>query len=218
MNRVMTSGMNKNWFSKNSQLIGICILFLCITIYFSFFGIQKGTDDEWFKRVSEQKHFFDYIIHRYTGWSARIFPDAIMYFIFSMPLIVYSSITSASLLIAAYSIARIMKKTVSLFDMIVILAFFGWMNFPFIYHSFLWITGAVNYLWPLSLGLFAMIPYADYVFRGDRWTKRSWMFLSIFITLLFSISNEQYLLVGFCAAVCAHIALVISKKRNLFFY
>ncbi|MBO0445510.1 hypothetical protein JZO78_04070 [Enterococcus ureilyticus] len=204
----------KNWLIVNQDLLALTVLFLGIAVYLSFFGFQNGTDDEWFQRMSHQKDYLTYILNRYMTWSARIFPDSIMYFIFSLPMILYWSITSLAMILSAYSIARFTKKEVKTFDIFLVCTLFGFMNFEMFFHSFLWITGAVNYLWPLALGLCSMIPYADYVFRGNKWEKKSWISLSIICTFLFSISNEQYLIVGFCAALCGHITLLVKKEKQ----
>lgn len=207
----------KNWLVKNQSMIALVILFLSITYYLSFFGLQKGTDDEWFQRISQQQNYFDYISNRYMTWSARFFPDSVMYFVFSVPMIMYWAITSLAVILTSYSVVRIIKSEVKTFDIFVVCTLFGFMNFEMFFHSFLWITGAVNYLWPLALGLFSMIPYADYVFRGDKWGKNRWIFFSILSTVLFSLSNEQYLMVGFCAALTGHLMLFIKKEKQLFF-
>lgn len=207
----------KHWLMKNQSMIALFILFLGITCYLSFFGLQKGTDDEWFQRISHQQNYFEYISNRYMTWSARIFPDSVMYFIFSLPMIIYWSVTSLAMILTSYSIVRITKRDVKTFDIFVVCTLLGFMNFEMFFHSFLWITGAVNYLWPLALGLFSMIPYADYVFRGTKWTKKSWIFLSILATLLFSMSNEQYLIVGFCAALTGHLMLFFKKEKQTLF-
>ncbi|WP_279625127.1 DUF6056 family protein [Enterococcus haemoperoxidus] len=76
-------------------------------------------------------------------------------------------------------------------------------------------TGAINYLWPLALVMFSLIPYADYFFRNKKTSIRVY----ILPVLIFSFSNEQLIACVIGVVLSYHSAMLIKKrKENYFLY
>ena len=190
-------------------------LFLVAVVYLLNFNVDLSTDDGWFMKMPSEYSFFGFLQWRYHNWSARLFPEAMLYLIFLVPLLVHHLISACAWLLYSYSLVRIFVGTVSRKNFLVAFLSLGFINIWVMKDSLFWITGAINYLWPLALGLFAMIPYADNFFRN----KKTSVWLYLLPALLFSCSNEQLLVCVIGVVLVYHGTIVFMKrKENYFLY
>lgn len=201
--------------SKKGNYLFYVGLFVLAVLYLTNFNVDMSSDDGWFMKISKDYSFLGFLQWRYNNWSARLFPEAVLYLIFFVPLFVHHLISACAWLLYSFSLVRIVVGTVSRKNFLVAFLSLGFLNILVMKDSIFWITGAINYLWPLGLGLFAMIPYADSFFRN----KKTSIWLYLLPTLLFSISNEQLLVCVIGVTVVYHVAMWIQKrKENYFLY
>lgn len=199
---------------KGQYLFYIGLLVLAV-LYLSNFNIDMSTDDGWFMQVSRKYSLLEYLQWRYNSWSARLFPEAMLYLIFLVPLFIHHLVTAFAWLLYSYSLVRIVVGTVSRKNFLVAFLSLGFINVWVMKDSIFWITGAINYLWPLALGLFAFIPYADHFFRNK--TSSIWVYL--FSALIFSFSNEQLIVCAIGVVLVYHGAIIVTKrKENYYLY
>ncbi|MFD2306487.1 DUF6056 family protein [Enterococcus termitis] len=206
--------MLETFIRKNKKnLMFYCCLFLLVLVYFMNFKIDVTTDDGWFMTVPREYSLPDYLHWRYDEWSARLFPETMLYLIFLAPLVVHHVISACAWFLYSYSLVRLFNEKVSRQNFL--LAFFslGFMNVFVMKDSLFWITGATNYLWPLSLGLFALIPYADNFFRE----KQTAVWLYLLPAFLFSLSNEQ-LIACVIGVVLVYHGIIFFKRRKENYY
>lgn len=190
-------------------------LFVLAVIYLSNFDVDLSSDDGWFMTVPREYSFLGFLQWRYYHWSARLFPEAMLYLIFLVPLIVHHLISACAWLLYSYSLVRIVVGTINRKDFLVAFLSLGFMNIWVMKDSIFWITGAINYLWPLALGLFAMIPYADSFFRN----KKTAIWLYLVPAFIFSFSNEQLIACVIGVVLIYHgTMLVMKRKENYFLY
>lgn len=190
-------------------------LFIFAVVYLLNFNVDLSTDDGWFMKMPDEYSFFGFLQWRYHNWSARLFPEAMLYLIFLVPLFVHHLISACAWLLYSYSLVRIFVGIVSRRNFLVAFLSLGFINIWVMKDSIFWITGAINYLWPLALGLFAMIPYADSFFRN----KRTSIWLYVLPALLFSFSNEQLIVCVIGVVLVYHGTIVFMKrKENYYLY
>ncbi|WP_086313922.1 hypothetical protein A5821_001471 [Enterococcus sp. 7F3_DIV0205] len=190
-------------------------LFILALLYLLNFNVDMGSDDGWFMKVSREHTFWGFLQWRYDNWSARLFPEAMLYLIFLVPLFVHHVISASAWLLYSYSLVRLIVGTVSRKNFLVAFLSLGLINIWVMKDSIFWITGSINYLWPLALGLFSMIPYADNFFRN----KKTSVWLYVLPAFIFSFSNEQLIACVIGVVLVYHGAMLVHKrKENYFLY
>lgn len=188
-------------------------LFVLAVLYFMNFNVDLGSDDGWFMKISEEYSFVGFLQWRYNNWSARLFPEAMLYLIFLVPLFIHHLISACAWMLFSYSLVRIFVGTVDRKNFLVAFLSLGFINIWVMKDAIFWITGAVNYLWPLALGLFALIPYADHFFRNQK--TAIWLYL--LPAFVFSFSNEQLILCVIGVVLIYHVAIVIKKGKEHYY-
>ncbi|MBP3040653.1 hypothetical protein J9303_14270 [Bacillaceae bacterium Marseille-Q3522] len=197
---------------KKKSVISFSLLFLLIYLI-HFFIVKVPGDDTWFSDISKQFTLMEYIKERYLGWSGRIFPEAMLYTLLNHRIWLWRILNSFFFIILAFSMVRIVKKEVRFFEVVIALVTLGYFSQAVLSSGFFWITGTINYLWPIALGFAGMIPYADWLFRKQLPGKITMVicFLSGFLA---AISNEQVGLCMSCFAVLAHLGLWLRKQKQ----
>ncbi|MEH7414521.1 DUF6056 family protein, partial [Neobacillus drentensis] len=191
------------------------LLIVYFLIYLFHFVVKKFPgDDLLFSKATQNSTLMHWLFNRYFHWSARIFSDTMVYFFLAHRVWLWRLINPIFLLVLCYSVVRIWRKKVTLLEILIVLAILGYFAQNILSSGVFWITGSMYYLWPITLGLIAMIPYADKVFR-DFELQNKYMFLLYFVSGFFaSIGNEQVSLCLSCFAILTHIALVFQKKEQ----
>lgn len=191
---------------KNQNLLIFAGLFLLIFIYLSFFKYSPLSDDGWFEAQAAKHNIFDYLNLRYHNWSARILPEFILYYAFHLPIPLLYFINSIFIVLLSYSLLRLtQQQPVNWLHMCLFPLLLGYSNFVVINAGFLWLTGAVNYLWSAALGSYALIPFAgSYFNRGKINFAHRWTYL--IAAILFSLTNEQFIL---CAVGISLVYIIV---------
>jgi hypothetical protein len=168
-------------------------------------------DDMYFSTVNIP--YLDWIKLRYNTWSGRLFPDTLAFVLLGHSFFLWQLINPVLIMLAAYAIVRLLSPKVEFEYFLVSLLTFGYFSKNVLSSSFFWSTGSLNYLWPIALGLIAMIPYSDYV-REEKtinWGKTAFFVLIAFLS---AISNEQVALCMSAFAILTHIFLFINHKTQ----
>ena len=189
------------------------LLYAVLAAVFSTTRILWGSDDSAFLEATKNHTIISWVIRRYSIWSGRVFTETCIYLVFGVSRLIWYFLNPVFLLIASYSIARIAKENVVFNDVLLIVLLFLTMQINIISSSMLWMTGALNYLWPVAIILWGIIPYADAVFRSKMKLTIPQTILHTIALFLGCMGSEQ-------AAVCAtafifvsHICWIWQKKR-----
>ncbi|MFC4800155.1 DUF6056 family protein [Neobacillus sp. GCM10023253] len=188
------------------------LLYLIIYSY-HFIVVKYPGDDYYFSRISSEMTIIEWLYSRYTEWSSRLFPDAVAYLLLDDKVWLWRLVNPILLIFLAASIVRIWKRNISLREVLIVLAIIGFFAQNVLSSGVFWITGSMNYLWPITLGVLAMIPFADKIFRNISLTNNYSFIFAIFFGFLASVGNEQVSLCLSSFAILSHLAL-LSKKQS----
>lgn len=193
---------------RNLLIIGAILL--VIFLYLSRFGFDPTTDDAYFKAQAAQFSIGDYLHWRYTRWTGRLLPEFVLYYIFHLPVGFFHLLNLGFGWLLAYSLLRITQQKITWPQMCLLPILLGYVNFVVLHDGFLWLTGAVNYLWAAALGAYALIPFADSYFKGEL-IKRGWHYL--IAAALFSLINEQFIVCAFGISLTYWVLTLYHRQR-----
>lgn len=199
---------------KNISLTFAFIIFCLIYIFQLRIHIIPGSDDSWFADISKHQPYLKWIISRYNTWSGRLFPDSMLYALLNHYVWLWRIVSTLLLFLLPLFIIKIVKKDVAPKDLILGIFILGYISNDVLNSGFFWITGSINYLWPIALGLVAMYPFANKIF--DYNVKTTPILYTVFLIsgFLASISNEQ---VALCMSAFSLLTiLLIFLKRKGF--
>ena len=163
------------YINKILGIVPFVTLFIFMIILHRFEKMQIG-DDHWFQQVTPNYTFLGYVKWRYLTWSGRVSVESVLYFIFRDNGSLWKVINPIVITLFAYGISRIVvgngicrnRKYIILNCYICI----GWLfiSNAVLQSSVLWITGSINYIWPMTAGLLAIIPFRDALLRAVSYT------------------------------------------------
>jgi hypothetical protein len=189
------------------------LILLYLVLYSYHFVVTKYPGDDYkFSKVSQSTPIVHWLYTRYNEWSGRLFPDAMAYFFLDHKVWLWRLINPLMLMALAYCIIRIWRKEIKALDLLVSLMVIGYFAQNVLSSGIFWITGSMNYLWPITLGLITMIPYADKVFTEQAIFKNYHFILCLFFGIFASVGNEQAALCMSSFAILSHIAVFLQKK------
>lgn len=204
----------------NRSLIAFFFLSSILFIIYLNFTADFSGDDGWFRDVPREKSLslIEFIQFRYTTWSSRIIPETILYYLFHIPLLFWRLMSVGALLLTSFSIVRIFNEKVEIKDMFSVVLIIFYLSYGTLFGSIFWITGSVNYLWPIAIGLYSMIPFSDSYYRDKPYDFNAKNLLFLVTAFLFSFSNEQFLLCGLGVSIIYFIAMFIKKRKITFLF
>lgn len=164
------------------------ILTLMMLILHNYLNYNYG-DDLWFKTILIDQNFsiFDYINWRYHTWSSRLIIETLMIGVLNLNVWVWRSLDISIIALLCYSISKIfIVENKRKNNWLIIILF---CLYPFTQLSSAgWVATTMNYLWPLGLGLFSIIPIAMNI-RNEKCTKIELFFYTI--ALIIACNVEQ---------------------------
>jgi hypothetical protein len=184
-----------------------------LVLYLIHYAVFYVADDIWFAAV-QNTPYIEWITSRYYGWSGRLFADSTLYFLMYNKAWIWRLLNPFLFMALAFGITRIIKKDFTLREFLIALFTLGFLSQPVLSSAFFWITGSINYLWPIALGLFAMIPYADRIFRRELALTKTRFIITIISAFLASIGNEQVALCMCAFAVVSHVSLIFRQEKQ----
>jgi hypothetical protein len=189
------------------------LLYIFLYLYHLIVLKYQG-DDYIFSKVPREMTIIEWLSSRYLEWSSRIFPDAMAYLILEQRVWLWRVLNPLLLIVLSFAIVRIWKKNISMFEGLIALVIIGYFAQNVLSSGVFWITGSLNYLWPITFGMLAMVPYADKVFRNSPLNNRFYFITALILGFLASIGNEQVSLCISCFALLAHMTLFLKKQKQ----
>lgn len=204
------------YINKILGIVPFVTLFIFMIILHRFEKMQIG-DDHWFQQVTPNYTFLGYVKWRYLTWSGRVSVESVLYFIFRDNGSLWKVINPIVITLFAYGISRIVvgngicrnRKYIILNCYICI----GWLfiSNAVLQSSVLWITGSINYIWPMTAGLLAIIPFRDALLREYSTSKYNIIYLISAIFASFGQEQVTLVLVAFSTIINVHIFLRDKK-------
>ena len=129
-------------------------------------------DDAYFSAMAHSMPFWDYLKMRYVDWEGRMTSEAMTYLAFYLGKGFWQLANSVILALLPAGLVHMMKKLVGeqpparsfLTTLLIYLVILS-VGLPVIGYGAFWITGSTFYLWPIVAGIWALMPYADLVYR-----------------------------------------------------
>ncbi|WP_215846310.1 hypothetical protein [Candidatus Pantoea bituminis] len=196
----MFATKNKN-ISTDMYLIAFIIsLLILVSLGLT---MRPDQDDQYFKHALDNKSFFEFFSFRYLKWSGRYAIEALLLLTINYDWF-WKLMIPMCILLCAYSIWSLtLRKSISSIKGISLALGLIMIMSPSVANdSMWWITGAYNYLLPVSMGLYAV----DILLRQKQ-TGLYQKTLSL-IALFIACSTEQPAL----CIVIASILFIISTR------
>ncbi|WP_251551948.1 DUF6056 family protein [Neobacillus muris] len=188
--------------------IGMFIIHTCI-------NLGWGDDKEMFYPILQEgnSNMISFLNDRYHSWSSRIFIEALLVILVHLePL--WRILDTAIIILGAVSISKLVPSHHERATNWIIIGLL--FMYPFTHMgSAGWMATTLNYLWPLSFGLIAMIPIKKTLFNE----KIFWYEYLLYIpALIFSANQEQMSAILFAVYLMVSIYLFFNKKMNGFLF
>ncbi len=195
------------------------ILLFYIFLAALHFQIDPGefgyTDDLTFLNTSRTKTVFTWVSDLYNTWGGRITVDTAFYYVFnpSFGVVIWRLVNPLIFLLLFYTLARYAvrerdRQTLSLFTILAASLVVLISGSILIELSF-WITGSISYLWPVTLGLYSLLP----LWRRVLFEEETRVNLSHFLAGIFALNGlEQMALFITTLAIILLVILYIKKK------
>jgi len=177
------------------------------------FLILNWGDDVFFRDsiLPENVTLLSFLTERYFNWSSRLIIEALIVLIAHSP-IVWWFLDTAIIVLAAHSLSRLLPKMDRRTNYLLVCLVF---TYPFIdMRTAGWIATTMNYIWPLSLGLYAMVAIKK-ILQGEP--LRIYHYVLSVLALLYAANHEQMgtLLAGFFVFFSVY-QVVVQKKLHWF--
>ncbi|EOA5501865.1 hypothetical protein J7S71_00125 [Enterobacter hormaechei] len=196
---------NRNSLNSISFLtIAICLIYVFSSVVF-----KDITDDHFFSTALSKYSIFEILKIRYDTWSGRILIEAFLMKTINVHLFPQIAI-SLSCILLAFSVSKMASidgRVTIPFIALSMLLFLS--DFHTNRQATLWITGAYNYIIPISIGLYAVTIYLD---MDQSIFKK----LSSCVLIFLASNNEQFAVTAIIAT--AVIMIVKFKAKGLTAY
>ena len=209
--------------NKKEGLIDIIpyfVLFVMAMIVFSKVGITAG-DDEWFydavKNVGNGS-YLAYLGHRFFNWTGRIVVEAIMVPLIHSNLWIWRVLNSLILVVLTYGIYNLIPKKYlyeigckgKIYIKLLIGISIYVLNINVFFSGVRWITGSFNYIWPMALGIIAILPF-KYTLFNEYYSKK--LYIVYYLVTILAANSEQVSLVILWFGIVTNIFIYLTEKK-----
>ncbi|MBT2655288.1 hypothetical protein J7E81_08530 [Bacillus sp. ISL-18] len=196
-----------------SSYFPIMILSLGMLLIHFVLNLDHPGDDKSFMKVLSNDHLnpLAYLTTRYHTWSSRVLIEFILIFVVHFP-VVWRLLDTGMMVLIAVSISKLIPTSKSREKNWLITGLL--FMYPFVHMASAgWIATTLNYIWPLALGLFSMIPIKKYLCSE----KVFWYeFLFYIPALIFAANQEQLCVILLSVYVVFTVYFALIKKVNWF--
>lgn len=176
-------------------------------------------DDAYFSAMAHSMPFWDYLKMRYVGWEGRMTSEAMTYLAFYLGKGFWQLANSVILTLLPVGLIHMIRKMVgeqdaarSFLTALLVYLLILSIGLPVIGYGAFWITGSTFYLWSIVAGIWAMMPYADLVYRGK--VQPASFFYAIPCGFVAAMGQEQIAAVAIAFALLA-VGSEIYRRRHL---
>jgi len=129
------------------------------------FGIDMApvADDRYFAGMLSKYTLAEYVVHRYHTWTGRLPIEAVLVVIVHHPWL-WRVANGAMLVLLCMATGRLARVGTALSRSgatVLAFALIMAMTPQAIFESAWWLTGSLNYLWPVALGLWSLVPLVE---------------------------------------------------------
>ena len=204
---------------KKDKLSLFLLIFLVLIVFIGNFqvDVKVDADDVKYQKYSE-KNLVEYTSFMYTKQNGRIIPNIMEYILFKFNLvIIWRIVNTLMVLLLAYAIARLNKLKVEVKDVNLLLILFFAMSTTLLSSCVFGFTMSLNYLWPTTLMVFALIPISDYFFRNIKISLNKNNVICFICASLVMLSSEQLSCLILAFYILTFFYSLIIRKENFYF-
>lgn len=188
--------------------ITICIIYvLCTVVY------KEITDDLFFSTALSRHSLHDILSIRYNTWSGRIFIEALLMLTINIPFFPQILISLCCLLLAYGLVSLSIGKDRTSTALVALSLVLILCDFHTNRQATLWITGAYNYILPISIGIYAISIFIE---GNSSKFRKSLSCVIVFIAC----NNEQFAvtaIIGISVYVFARFKNKDLSRYDIFF-
>lgn len=199
------------WKKFHSVILLVLMYVVCLAVL-SMIGYSDG-DDTFFLEYCGSMGFFEYLSWRYETWTGRIISEGLMHIFFNLDLWVWRIVNAVILVALPVSLANLKNKVKGTEDewsendsnrnllVNLIMAIFTYLllDINAFGYSAIWITGSMNYLWPMVCGIVALCVVAEAAFDEEQGMSAraagkvpAWKFVAASVcAVIAAMSSEQ---------------------------
>ena len=190
---------------------GAILALFILEFALTFFITPNKFDDQVFLESVTGTSVWSYVGPRYYNWSSRLVIEFVLCSILKISKYLWILLEAFMVALAGYSISKIFVKNdenkkdniIMLVAMILI--------YPIMQmNSAGWAATTINYMWPMALGLFSLIPIRK-VWDGEK--IKFWQYPLYVIALLFAANQEQACAILFGTYLLFAILMIIKNKK-----
>ena len=194
----------------NSRMFPM-ILFVIIEGIMIFLVDPIYRDDAYFSTVlNNGESLFQIINFRYSTWSSRSIIEIVLILVASKPTIVWKTMHIFMMWLMAYSISSLLvKKENKKLGNYIICALL--LTYPaFNYSTAGWEATTINYIWPISLGIYSFISIKK-IFNDDKINVLE--YITYALAIVFACNMEQMCFIILGVYIVYFIAFYMEKKK-----
>lgn len=208
----------KEKFFENGR--AVLILLFVLEIILSIFITPNLYDDAWFiEQVTNEinpetneviEHtIIDFVKDRYSTWSSRAIIEFTLCLVLKISKYMWILLECLMVTLVGYSISKIFTKENSKQNNLMLVSMI--LIYPYtIMHQAGWAATTVNYMWPLAMCLFALIPIKK------TWNSEKisfWEYPLYTLALLFAGNQEQTSAILVCVYLIFTIIMIVRDKK-----
>lgn len=197
----------KKWqWKKVHSVVLLSLLYAGGLLMLSFIGYSDG-DDAFFLEYCSSMGLFEYLKWRYAEWTGRMVAETIMHIFFNLDLWVWRIVNAGMLVALPLALVSLKKRVVPdaagvsandrnrglLVSLIMATLFYAFLDIKAFGYSAIWITGSMNYLWPMVCGVVVLTVVAQVAFEATDENKVPvWKFTAgALCAVIAAMSSEQ---------------------------
>ena len=194
--------------NKTQNLLLYTILFGCLMLLYCF--VKPGNnDDAWFAQILDKYQLLEYLVMRYEVWTSRVFIEIAEVYLTRWDPWIWKSINIMILLLLVYECGFIFGKIKNVLNTACFMSLI--FLFPVkMLNSAGWISTTVNYIWPVTAGIFTLIPLIKHI-KEVRIYKYEYCLSCI--ACIFACCQEQVAAVMFTVYVLYAGYCIYNKRR-----
>lgn len=155
--------MKRSWLQYQDRVLLFLVILSIFVLHALAFGNAQIADDTYFASALNGRSLAEFAAFRYLHWSGRVPIEMALVLIVGHPWL-WKLMNGLMLLLLCYSAGRVSlagTRTSIAASTSLAFALFMLITPAILSESAWWMTGSLNYLWPVALGMYGLIPFVD---------------------------------------------------------
>lgn len=167
-------------------------------------------DDLDFQNMLSETPYFPLLAKRYQTWTSRLLIESVLFLVVKTNIFIFALLDSLFIVFLLISLSKLINNTTSrTINWLMVLLF---LIYPFHQMSSAgWVATTLNYIWPTTAALFAMIPFAKKIRNEEIKPSR----YALYIAALLYASNTEQICALLCGFGLIFNAYIFIKERRI---